>query len=49
MPLDDCTRGIAAAFLANPSASPETSCIAKRPPIEFATTGLDELLTPPAK
>jgi pimeloyl-ACP methyl ester carboxylesterase len=49
MPLDDCTRGIAAAFLAHPSASPETSCIAKRPPIEFATTGLDELLTPPAK
>lgn len=49
MPLDDCTRGIAAAFLANPSAAPETGCILKRPAIEFATEGLDALLAPSMK
>jgi len=49
MPVDDCTRGIATAFLANPSAPPATGCVAKRSAIEFATTGLDELLDPPAK
>jgi pimeloyl-ACP methyl ester carboxylesterase len=47
MPLDDCTRGIAAAFLADPSAPPATECISTRTPIAFATDGLDELLTPP--
>lgn len=49
MPLDDCTRGIAAAFLANPSAPLETGCIRKRPAIDFATDGLDDLLTPKQK
>lgn len=49
MPMDDCTRGIAAAFLSDPSVPPETACIAKRPPIDFATERLDELLTPEAK
>ena len=46
LPVDECTRGIAAAFLANPGARPDTACIAKRTPIDFATTGLDELLAP---
>ncbi len=46
MSVDDCTRGIATAFLANPAAPPETSCVLKRAPIDFATKGLDELLTP---
>lgn len=45
MAADECTRGIAAAFLANPEAAPDTACIAKRPPIDFAVTGLDALLT----
>jgi pimeloyl-ACP methyl ester carboxylesterase len=45
LPVDDCTRGIATAFLANPEARPDTACISKRAPIDFATTGLDELLT----
>lgn len=49
MPTDDCTRGIAAAFLADPSAALETECIETRAPIEFATQGLDELLTPGTK
>lgn len=46
MPVDVCTRGIAAAFLSNPDARPDTTCITKRVPIDFATKGLDELLTP---
>lgn len=46
MSFDDCTRGIAAAFLANPAGSPNTACVSKRAPIDFATTGLDELLKP---
>ena len=49
MPIDDCTRGIATAFLANPSAPPETGCVAKRSAIEFPTTGLNELLEPGSK
>ena len=49
MPVDECTRGIAAAFLANPAARPDTACISKRAPIDFATKGLDELLTPDKK
>ena len=49
MSLDDCTRGIAAAFLAGPSMPPETGCIRKRAGIEFATKDLDELLAPKAK
>jgi hypothetical protein len=46
MPVDDCTRGIAEAFLANPGKAPDTACLTKRAPIDFATTGLDELLKP---
>lgn len=46
MVVDDCTRRIAAAFLANPAAQPDTTCISKRAAIDFATKGLDELLTP---
>lgn len=46
MPVDECTRGIATAFLADPTARPDMGCIAKRPSINFATTGLDEMLTP---
>ena len=46
MPVDECTRSIAAAFLANPGARPDTACISERARIDFATKGLDELLTP---
>lgn len=46
MGIDECTRGIAAAFLANPTVDPDRACIAKRPPIAFATAGLNELLAP---
>lgn len=46
MGIDDCTRGIAAAFLSNPAARPDRACIAKRDPFAFATDGLDKLLTP---
>ena len=46
MTSDTCTRGIAAAFLAEPAARPDTECVSRRAPIDFATKGLDELLTP---
>ena len=46
MPVDVCTRGIAAAFLSNPETRPDTTCISEREPIDFAIKGLDELLTP---
>lgn len=46
MGIDDCTRSIAAAFLANPTARPDRTCIANRPPIAFATDSLDQLLAP---
>lgn len=49
MPIDACTRGIAAAFLTNPSAPLDTRCVPRRPAINFATTGLDDLLAPPEK
>lgn len=45
MSADYCTRGVAAAFLAEP-ATPDTGCLSEREPIMFATSGLDELLTP---
>ena len=44
--IDDCTRGIAAAFLANPAARPDRACITKRDAFAFATEGLDEVLAP---
>lgn len=43
---DPCTAGIATAFLADPAASPDRTCMTKRTPPEFATDGLDELLKP---
>jgi pimeloyl-ACP methyl ester carboxylesterase len=46
MARDECTLGIAAAFLANPEAAPDTRCMASRPPLEFATDGLMEMLEP---
>lgn len=46
MGIDDCTRGIAEAFLDNPTAEPDLNCIAKRKPIAFATKGFDQLLKP---
>ena len=46
MGLDDCTRGIARAFLDTPEVAPDIGCVAGRKPIEFATDGLDELLVP---
>ncbi len=46
MGVDECTRGIATAFLDNPTARPELGCVATRTSIEFATEGLDELLAP---
>ncbi len=46
MGIDECTRGIAAAFLANPMLPPNRDCIGMRPPIAFETESLDELLTP---
>jgi len=46
MGIDECTRAIAAAFLAAPALQIDRSCMAKREPDVFATEGLDELLTP---
>lgn len=44
MGLDDCTRGIARVFLDQPQIAPDTGCVSRRKPIEFATDGLDELI-----
>jgi len=44
MSINDCTRGIGAAFLTRPQEKPDISCIAKQPYPLFATDGLDELL-----
>lgn len=44
--VDDCTRGIAVEFLRRPDVAPDTACISKRVPAQFATEGLDELLEP---
>lgn len=46
---DDCTKAIARAFLAEPTTRPDRSCMANRPPVVFATEGLDELLSPAGK
>lgn len=43
---DECTRGIAAAFLADPERAPDLACVARRPPIAFAEDGLTELFAP---
>ncbi|MXO74734.1 alpha/beta fold hydrolase [Altererythrobacter aerius] len=44
MVMDDCTLGIARTFLAAPERAVDRSCLAARPPIAFATDGLDALL-----
>lgn len=46
MGIDDCTRGIAAAFLVDPAALVDRVCITKRDQFTFATDGLNELLAP---
>ena len=46
---DACTMAIAKAFLADPTAQPDRSCMGKRPTVAFATEGLDELLSPTGK
>jgi pimeloyl-ACP methyl ester carboxylesterase len=43
---DECTQSIALAFIKAPEAKPDTSCLAARPPIEFATDGLEALFAP---
>lgn len=48
MGIDECTRGIAAAFLDDPARQPDLACIDSRKPIEFATDGLEALLAPTA-
>jgi pimeloyl-ACP methyl ester carboxylesterase len=45
MGLDACTLGIATEFLATPNVAPAVDCLAARKPIEFATDGLDSLLS----
>lgn len=46
MSLDECTRGIGFGFIRDPLAVLDTSCVAKRKPLEFATDGLEEILAP---
>jgi len=41
---DDCTRGVAVAFLREPEAPADTSCMARRIAPQFALDGLDEFL-----
>jgi pimeloyl-ACP methyl ester carboxylesterase len=41
---DDCTRGIAHAFLDNPDASPDLACLARADTVVIPTDGLDEFL-----
>lgn len=42
--LDDCTRGIAHAFLAAPANKPDIGCVRQRPATSFPTEGLLEFL-----
>lgn len=46
MGLDDCTSGIAVAFLDLPEVAPDLKCMDDRPPLEFAQDGLTELFAP---
>ena len=46
---DDCTRSIAAAFLADPQRAPDLACMATRETMAFALDGLAELYAPPGK
>lgn len=43
---DECTRSIAAAFLAEPTAAPSLDCLATREPLQFALDGLEAALPP---
>lgn len=43
--LDECTRGIAHAFLATPSEQPDLACLARRKDTVFPTEGLMAFLT----
>lgn len=45
MGLDECTLGIGTAFLDAPATAPNLGCMATRKRMEFATEGLDELLS----
>jgi pimeloyl-ACP methyl ester carboxylesterase len=42
--LDDCTRGIAHAFLASPTDAPDLACLRQHPATTFPTEGLLEFL-----
>lgn len=44
--VDDCTRGIAVAFMADPVKAPDLSCLATRTPAAFAQEGLEKLFAP---
>ena len=44
--IDDCTRGIANAFMADPDRTPDLSCMATRAPPVFAQEGLEKLFAP---
>lgn len=44
MGVDDCTRGIAHAFLAQPTHDPDLACLRQRPTVEFPVDGLAEFL-----
>ena len=46
---DDCTRGLAVAFLDQPEADVDLRCLAQRPPLAFPADGLAEVLAPPAE
>lgn len=46
---DECTRGIAMAFLARPEEALDLGCMGKRTPMEFAQDGLAELFAPAKK
>ena len=45
MVVDDCTSNIARSFLEEPGREVDRACLTARHPIEFATEGLDALLT----
>jgi pimeloyl-ACP methyl ester carboxylesterase len=46
MGLDECTLGIAAGFVHDPTAKPDLGCMATRQAVEFAREGLEEVIAP---
>jgi hypothetical protein len=44
--VDACTRGIAAAFMAELAKAPDLACMAQRAPLAFAQDGLEKLFAP---